>query len=98
MKKPYSKPRVYAESFELLEHIASCAVDPNATNPPSYRDRTSCNYTDGDVTLFNNAGVNGCTNNIAPFFKGDVDLFLESTKGEDGGCYNAFSDGNVFAS
>ena len=97
MKKPYNKPRMYAETFELVEHIANCAVK-SGSYPATYRDRTSCSYTDGDVTLFNNTGVNGCTNNIAPFFGGNVDAFLDSLNDEDAGCYNAFSNGNVFAS
>ena len=96
MKKQYQKPRLFAESFELLEHIASCAVGDGITDA-TYRDRSSCSYTDGDVTLFNSTGVNGCANNYAPFFQ-SVDDFIASMEGEDSGCYNAFSNGNVFAS
>ena len=95
MKKPYDKPRMYAETFQLLEHISSCAVQ-TGTHPATYRDGTSCSYSDGDITIFNN-GVNGCENNYAPFFT-SVDDFLASLEGEDAGCYNAFSNGNVFAS
>lgn len=97
MKKPYSKPRIYAESFELLEHIASCSVQTGVTNA-TYRDPDSCAFEEGGVALFND-GVKGCTNVIAPFFNGDVVAFVESLDPEaGGGCYNAFSNGNVFAS
>lgn len=97
MKKPYKKPLLFAESFDLLEHIASCAAADGHT-VVSYRDRNSCSYQDGDVILFVDKGVNGCQNNYGPFFN-DVDDYLASLKIEGGGgCYNAFSNGNVFAS
>ena len=95
MKKTYQKPRVYAESFELLEHIASCAVRDGITNA-TYRDRDSCSYTDGDITLFYDSG-NGCLNNYGPMYDSPDD-FLGVLGGEDSGCYNAFSNGNTFAS
>lgn len=97
MKKTYKRPELYAESFELMEHISSCAVGEGITTV-TYRDKFSCSYTDGDVTLFNQTNVNGCLNNFAPFFNEDIDAFLASMKGDDAGCYNAFSNGNVFAS
>lgn len=96
MKKTYSKPLLYAERFELVEHIASCAVAAGVT-AATYRDRYSCSYQDGDVVLFNQAGVNNCQNNYAPYLSGPDD-FLKSLTEENSGCYNAFSNGNVFAS
>lgn len=104
MKKPYRKPIVYVEKFELLEHIASCKVGEGITNV-TYRDRYSCSYSDANVSLFMQDGVNGCK--IAEIMReydyGDgtdpIQNFLDSldpTPG--GGCYNAFTDGNVFAS
>ena len=45
MKKTYQKPRVYAESFELLEHIASCKANQGMTSV-TYRDGNACTYTD----------------------------------------------------
>lgn len=87
---------LYAERFELLEHISSCSVGKGITTV-TYRDRGACYYQDGDVALFNN-GVTGCLNNFAPFLNGDPDAFLSSLNGENSGCYNAFSDGNTFAS
>lgn len=96
MKKTYSKPLLYAERFELVEHIASCAVATGVTTV-TYRDRNSCSYQDGDIVLFNEAGENNCQNNYAPYLSGP-DEFLDTMKGKDSGCYNAFSNGNVFAS
>ena len=98
MKRTYTKPTLYAEKFELMEHISSCVADPAYTTV-TYRDRSSCSYRDGDITLFNNTGVNGCLNNFDSFmFPGGVDEYLQSHQVEGGGCYNAFSNGNVFAS
>ena len=90
------KPMLYAESFELAEHISSCAVGAGVTTV-TYRDRNSCSYQDGDIVLFNAAGVNGCQNNYAPFITSPEE-FLSSLEQEHSGCYNAFSNGNVFAS
>ena len=99
MKKAYEKPRVYVETFELLEHIASCNANTNMTDV-NYRDSGSCNYKSGEVTLFTEDGGHGCTNEY--YAGGDYDSFqeyLESFKPVNGGgCYNAFADGNFFAS
>ena len=96
MKKPYNKPRMYAETFQLLEHISSCAVAPGETTV-NYRDKNSCSYIEADIALFYNSG-RGCLNNYSDMFSSPED-FLASLDPEDsGGCYNAFSNGNVFAS
>ena len=87
---------LYAERFELLEHISSCTVGEGITTV-TYRDKFSCSYKDGDIVLFNTTGVNGCQNNYAPFIS-SPDEFLGSLQKENSGCYNAFSDGNTFAS
>lgn len=100
MKKQYRKPRLFAESFELLEHISSCKANQNITSV-TYRDGNACSYTDANVTLFNPdyAPTNGCTNE----YYNDVDYddfndYIASYALGRGGCYNAFSDGNFFAS
>ena len=102
MKKPYQKPRVYAESFALLEHIASCTANTDVTNV-TYRDRNSCTYNDMNVTLFNvdasGNGLNGCVNEYFDPAMESFDEYLASFKPENGGgCYNSFADGNFFAS
>lgn len=99
MKKAYEKPRVYVETFDLLEHIASCNANTSMTDV-NYRDSGSCTYKSGAVTLFTQDGGHGCNNEY--FAGGDWDDFnqyLDSFKPENGGgCYNAFADGNFFAS
>ena len=100
MKKPYQKPRVYVETFELLEHIASCKANQDITTV-TYRDGNACTYTDANLTLFYPSN-NGCTNgyydpNDTSMYD-DFDDYLASFGVDRGGCYNAFSDGNFFAS
>ena len=97
MKKTYQKPRVYAESFELLEHIASCKANQDITTV-TYRDGDACTYTDAELTLFYQSNTN-CKNDY--FNDEDYDSFddyLQSFAIGRGGCYNAFTDGNFFAS
>ena len=48
---------LYAERFELCEHIASCKTGGSVS--VSYTDGNSCTYTDSNVTLFY-AGNNNC--------------------------------------
>ena len=98
MKKPYQKPQMYAESFELLEHIASCKANQDITTV-TYRNGKECTYTDANVTIFN-PGVTGCTNEYYNEIDYDnFDGYLASYTAEhSGGCYNAFIDGNFFAS
>lgn len=100
MKKPYQKPRVYVETFELLEHIASCKANQDITSV-TYRDGNACTYTDANLTLFYPSN-NGCTNGYYDpndnSMYDDFDDYLDSFGVDRGGCYNAFSDGNFFAS
>lgn len=100
MKKPYQKPRVYVETFELLEHIASCKTGGQGVSV-TYRDGSACTYTDANLTLFYPSN-NGCTNGYYdPNDDSMYDSFedyLASFGVDRGGCYNAFSDGNFFAS
>ncbi|MBR0066603.1 MAG: hypothetical protein IJQ00_03320, partial [Kiritimatiellae bacterium] len=71
MKKAYEKPILYAESFELMEHVAGdCAVNDGFAGA-HWRDPGSCRYDliaeGGAATgqaLFYSSG-NGC----------DMDLF-----------------------
>lgn len=104
MKKPYQKPSVYVERFELLEHIASCKVGEGIT-AVNYRDKYTCSYRDDDVSLFLEDGVNGCqiAEIMVLYDYGDesdpIQNFLDSIDPvPGGGCYNAFMDGNIFAS
>ena len=97
MKKTYTKPMLYAERFELVEHIASCNANKSVTTV-NYRDRYTCSYHDGDVTLFNE-GVKDCNSSYDTESFVSFDEYISSfSNGGYGGCYNAFTDGNFFAS
>ena len=93
----YKKPELYAEGFELSEHIASCTANTEVTTV-TYRDANSCSYSDMNVHLFNQ-GVNGCLNEYFDSSMETWEEYLASFKPENGGgCYNSFADGNFFAS
>ncbi|MGM9586580.1 MAG: hypothetical protein ACI3VA_03730 [Candidatus Limivicinus sp.] len=50
MKKPYVKPQLYYENFELSQHVAACGWDMNQT------DKDTCTAL-GDQDDFNNPAV-----------------------------------------
>lgn len=68
MKKPYEKPALFAESFALVEHIATPCDGANAFGTPvNAQDASGCGfqYKDTDdyypgLTLFNTALSNFC--------------------------------------
>ena len=95
MKKTYTKPVLYAETFQPVEHIAlNCVPSPNV----NATDATACYYQDANLSLFND-GVTGCTNEGWEIEWGEsLTEFLKRMT--EGGmmCYNAFSNGAVFAS
>lgn len=95
MKKPYKKPQIYVETFELLEHIASCSTGGETTI--TYRDGHSCTYTEANVTVFYPEDTR-CTN--GGYFDIEDDSMYDSFEDylRSFGCYNAFSNGNFFAS
>lgn len=94
MKKPYQTPRMYAESFELIEHIASCSANPDHTTV-NYQDKNTCSYQDADVNLFLQNTTKKCEvwDNPDPEMYTSFEEYLSTLS-----CYNAFSDGNFFAS
>ena len=83
MKKVYEKPMLYAESYELVEHVAGgCALD--GMNTPTHRDLDSCGFR-----------VNGSSGTIA-FQDPDTcvgwwDEFWNKPI-DDVFCYNTFLD------
>lgn len=91
MKKIYEKPRMYVEIFELMEHIASCATNEEMTSVP-YRDGHSCTYTESKVTVFYQDNTE-CKNQYYDPGVMTWEEYLASFE-----CYNAFSNGNFFAS
>ena len=96
MKKEYRKPFLYAESYELAEHIAGdCAVNDDFQGA-QHRAPKDCAYVDSNLVLyldpakncetfwFTNAGLEPSVENLP----------LIGIK-----CYNSFLiTGNLFAS
>ena len=83
---------MYAENFQLVEHIASCKAGGSIN--ASYRDGNACTYTDANVTLF----YDNCDSSWDTDIFESLDEYLASFDVDRGGCYNAFIDGNFFAS
>ena len=101
MKRPYQKPTIYIESFELLEHIAYCSADPSIT-VVTYRSGNECTYSDKNFTLFSESNTS-CINDYDHTMYDSLDDFVASFNPNNPdytgvGCYNAFADGNFFAS
>ena len=97
MKKAYTKPKLYVETFQLLEHIASCTANQSVTTV-TYRDGYACTYHDSNVTLFYAENGSCDQGGWDTEMFDDLDAYLASFGGNRGGCYNAFGDGNFFAS
>lgn len=101
MKKTYIKPRVYAESFELMEHVAgNCIVDDGFAGA-HHRNSSDCRYTDGNLALFYSSG-NGCDMDLFSGFTSDeiASMVTRNSVTELGiECYNGFlTTSSLFAS
>ena len=96
MKTPYTKPMLYAETFELVEHIAGCVISEHAEI--GYKSESQdCYYRDKNLVLHWNETA--CANEL--FVPGVDGSFSDFTnKLENGGydCYNAFASGGAFSS
>ena len=97
MKKTYTKPMVYAESFAMLEHIAACTIGQgySATLRDTAGDN-ACAYTDNGLTVFPNEGVCGGSYNERQY--GSWDAYMAAVYGANTTCYNAFQTGLAFNS
>lgn len=91
MKKQYTKPMLYAETFELTEHITQCAHLNSAT----IGDPNNCGFAlngrdaQGNLiapVLFTVGTVSVCTDN------GDPSLVDGGDPGSGVLCYNYFVD------
>ncbi len=59
MRKAYEQPKLYAESFELLEHISACSgYAPGLTTARSAD--AGCSYDFDGVKLFSSDFGNNC--------------------------------------
>ena len=100
IKKDYQKPALFAERFELMEHIAdNCSMGKGAS--ANYRNSGECSYTDANVTLFLTDTVNGRCGGSGYSYDTDLydswDDYAERFR-NDSECYNAFNNGLSFAS
>ena len=93
MKKTYSKPVVYAESFYLVEHIAACTFQAH------HAAEQNCKFTDAGITMF--ATASSCSPDAASMWDfAEVPENLRTAGnlgliGLDGlVCYNSFQDYN----
>lgn len=92
MKKPYTKPMLYAETFELMEHIAACSLDDNVHIHVTARENgPECSYTDNGLTLYQSDRA-ACLTTYDEGMDGTYADYLESLM-KPGGvtCYNAFA-------
>ena len=52
MKKAYGKPMLFAESFELVEHIAGDFRVNDNFEGAKFHNSGECRYEDGNISLF----------------------------------------------
>ena len=97
MKKTYQRPLLFAETFELREHIAGdCNVNDGFVGASAGSD-TTCTYSDKNMTLFANESI-GCET----FWFTDFDVPPSRDNLDAAGiklnCNGAFLSGQLFAS
>ena len=98
MRKSYEKPMLYAEAFQMTEHIAgSCLTEPEFAalhNTP-----WTCAAAYNDERMFT-TGIGACGVNGGTQFDEDImmmDGFMDTVQlGSQ--CYNVFSAGNTMFS
>ena len=92
MKKEYQKPTLFAESFQMVEHIADgCdgAFDQSG-NQQRYHDGRSCQYLDQNGERFFTADTTACED-VQPVFFDVVEGLFECYHGPVGGSATPFS-------
>lgn len=91
MKKSYQKPMLFAEDFQLYEHISagSCYVNKDVKVQAGYLNGESCLYWDDNIAIYTYPG--NCTDAMNEWL--DTDLGMNGNNPETWGqaCYNAFS-------
>lgn len=84
MRKAYAKPLLYAEGFELLEHIsAGCAYEAQFSN--------DCQITVDGITFFTEAAACNDENGYL-LLGGNREATLEEFYAIKQKCYNSFVD------
>lgn len=102
MKKTYQKPVLFAERFELVEHIAK--ICPGMYGHATHGNIHDCAIMDTETSGVFTSGVSGCTSSTS-LTEDDIDL-IEQEYGGSGvwdsisfKCYDFFtSGGSVFGS
>lgn len=104
MKKVYTKPLVYAETFELLEHVAGDCLVNDGFAGALHRSSTTCGYRDKNVTLFS-GDVGDCAMAESMFSFAGVSMPTTAEAANAAlaalhmECYNSFlATGQLFAS
>lgn len=89
MKKAYGKPMLFAESFELVEHIAGdCRVNDNFEGA-KFHNSGECRYEDGNISLFLSAD-HLCDSYL--FNNAGLEISIPNVPYLGMKCYNAFLD------
>ena len=98
MKRDYTKPTLFAEPFQLVDHIASGCVQTGLYTP-NHSNAWTCSVKDGDgMTLFME-GKSSCEvdggNQLNPELEGIDDIVSALLGGQ---CYNTVVSGPMFSS
>lgn len=102
MKNAYEKPQLFAESFELAEHVAGpCNGMENNVGGSfnvTHRNGTDCGIWDADMKLFvSKSNDCGDTESMLEFY--EVDTIEQLMSEVQSKCYNAFiPSATLFAS
>ena len=83
MKKAYEKPKLFAESFALSEHISNC-VGAFPQENKNFDSSVSCNYVIWGESYFAETTINNPC----------AELATDATTFE---CYNGISGNNTYA-
>ena len=87
MKQSYTKPTLYAETFQLVEHVAGeCGANIQGHN---FNSITSCGITDSTGTSFFQSGVTNCGSELMVDSEDELKFILQNLHIS---CYNSAMD------
>lgn len=97
MKKEYTKPVLYAETYELLEHIAlNCNTGVEGVVVNMRED--TCYYSDNGLVLYKDTTAE-CKSSYNELMDGSWENYFNNIFSQGvAKCYNAFATGNPFYS
>ena len=88
MRKEYSKPQLYAEGFQLVEHISTgCfGAAPQTGNSNPFHDAGGCWYVDSDGETYFTLDTTNCASTDGKIEQGaDLSEFFFCYQGPGGG-------------